>query len=78
MCRNLEDNMKNNEKKFNQKEYINQYQKSHYKTVSFHIIPEKADYIKNFATSRNMTISAAILAALQYIDENRIDITPLE
>ena len=70
--------MENNNKKFNQKAYIQQYQKDNYKQITFRTKPEKADYIKTFATSRNMTLSAAIIAALQYIDDNNIDITPLD
>ena len=55
--------MKNNEKKFNQNEYKKQYGKEHYKSISFRIKPEKVDYIREFAAS---------------LDENGIDITPLE
>ena len=68
--------MENNEKKFNQNEYKKQYGKEHYKSISFRIKPEKVDYIRDFAASRNMSIPNAIIAALEYIDENGIDITP--
>ena len=70
--------MENNEKKFNQNEYKKQYGKEHYKSITKNKKKEKVDYIREFAASRNMSIPNAIIAALEYIDENGIDITPLE
>lgn len=73
----MQNNDKKKEKNFDATAYKNQWAKEHdYKQINLKVKQCNAEYIKNFADMRNMSVSGAILAALQYIDDNGIDITP--